>query len=259
MSWAEQGRVPSLPSATVIALWSNVNFVSISNAAAVTELTKGIPITWRRMPSDLTLREAQESEALETVRLLLLSFAFRDTNAFLRFRLPITNWVTDEPLFGYRAQQVMQIYANAPREAVSPRDVALMWFTSRFYPPGTNGVYQVNLQLKALINAFCADESAIYLERRSTLPSALNFLVTKSPNNGYVELKAFVSFVPSPKAVLEKIGCLDCLVIKLHVRPVLDPPMPLYFGFYWEPDAQKWLPSDYAIPFAEPRKQDYGF
>ena len=258
-SWTGQGGLPSTPSKRILDIWRNTSFTQVDRNDSFAESLKSIPFAFVNSPPD-TNQFIQRQEALDVARHFLYGLAYKDAKEYMSFRALVDSFKLDKSLREYRVSELRSVFPDETDiETLSASDLIQKWFQSRFIPRGTNGLVLRDQTLDQLVLGISLEESAFTVERLKSLPMPLNLFVTKGPNDGYADQKSWISFEPSPDVLLKKYGFLDYLIIKLHVRPKIDPPMPVFVSFYWDSSRNKWLPLEHAIPYAEPRRQDYAF
>jgi hypothetical protein len=258
-SWVEEGRQPSLPAQKVLELWESTAFIPVERSSDFEASLESISTSFVNMPPS-AFKNIMREEALEMVKDFLYALRYKDADAFLRFRLPVSTFKVETDLLTYRHTQLKNEFPE--QQAVlsaKPEDVARNWFMAAFVPRNTNGVRMPDKQLSQAVEGISIAASAFYFEQTTTIPEPLNVFVTKEPNNGYVETRSFVAFSPNPASMLVEHGYLNVLTTRLHLQPVQDPPMPIFFRFYWDEGRQKWLPWEHAIPLTEGHRQNYAF
>ena len=259
-SWTEEGRVRSTRAETILEKWSKANFVTIERSDTFEQSLGDIPFSFTNTASGPNEQSFQREQAVKSVREILYGLAYKDSDAFLNFRVPVSTFTLDSGLKAYRTSEMKKVFGAAGGiESLQPIELVEKWFQSRFIPRGTNGLVLHDQTLGKLAVGIAIEQSALIVERLDALPDSLNIFVTKEPNSGYVDQKSWTVFDPTPTAMLKKNGHLDCLIIKLHLKPQVDPPMPIFFRCYWDSARKKWLPYEHAIPYADARRQDYAF
>lgn len=254
-TWIQQGRMP--PSTNVLQLWRQADFIPIEHGSNFVTRLKGIPFIHS---GALGLTDDQRQAAVEAAQNFLLAFGFKDLEAYRRFRLPVKTYTLDDGMMRFRFFRLKELFPDTEelREARTEAIIDL-WFQSMFVPLDSKGTTLHEHTLQQIITGFSTYQSAFFFERRSNMPPPLNLFVTQTNNNGYFEQRSFVTFSPTPEALLAKHHALDILTMRLHIATQHDPPMPIYFRFYWDDERRKWLPVEHAIPYALQRKHNYAF
>lgn len=245
------------PSTNVLQLWRQADFIPIEHGSNFVTRLKGIPFIHS---GALGLTDDQRQAAVEAAQNFLLAFGFKDLEAYRRFRLPVKTYTLDDGMMRFRFFRLKELFPDTEelREARTEAIIDL-WFQSMFVPLDSKGTTLHEQTLQQIITGFSTDQSAFFFERRSNMPPPLNLFVTQTNNNGYFEQRSFVTFSPTPEALLAKHHALDILTMRLHIATQHDPPMPIYFRFYWDDERRKWLPVEHAIPYALQRKHNYAF
>lgn len=253
-SWAEQGRVAS--STNVLELWREADFVAVDSEADIRAAVSGISFSYagRSAPSD-----SQKSAAERVATDFLLAFALKDLNAYRRFRLPTNQHEFGMAAMAYRLESLQERGILSVTEAVDDgRSVVDGWFHLMFMPAKSQR-NPVSQDLSRIVTHVAPGASGFHFEDRTSLSPKLNLFVTATNNNGYFEQGPFVTFSPSPEKLLSEKGRIYYLTMWLHVATQLDPPMPIYFRFYWDDRQAKWIPTEHAIPYAQFRAHAYAF
>lgn len=254
-TWTEQGRMPS--STNVLQLWRQTVFIPIQRDSNFAARLREIPFIHSAAPGPT---DDQRQAALEAAQDFLLAFGFKDVEAYRRFRLPMRTYALDDGMMRFRYSRLKEVFPDA-EELREPRAEAIidLWFQSMFVPYDSKGNILHEQSLRQIITGLSTDQSAFFYERRRNMPPPLNLFVTQTNNNGYFEQRPFVTFSPNPETLLARSQALDVLTMRLHIATQHDPPMPIYFRFYWDDERRKWLPMEHAIPYAPLRKHDYAF
>ena len=254
-TWIQQGRMPS--STNVLQLWRQARFIPVNSGTNLVMKLRELPFIHLSAPGST---EDQRQAAVEAAKDFLLAFGLKDVEAYQRFRLPVKTYALDESVMRFRYSRLQEVFPGAMvlRE-FRPEAIIDLWFQSMFIPLDSKGTILHEQPLQQIITGFSTDQSGFFFERRSNMPPPLNLFVTQTNNNGYFEQGPFVTFSPKPEALLAKYHALDTLTMRLHITTQHDPPMPIYFRFYWDDERRKWLPMEHAIPYALFRKHNYAF
>src|SRR5437660_1665495 len=206
-TWLRQGRVPSLPSEKVLEIWRAPTFTPIDRSAGFENTLQNIEFHWvNSFPN--TNQSVQREEAMNSVRHFLFALAFKDSNEYLEFRLPVKTFTVDQEITKYRLSILQRISKDqVDLSKLPPSEVLERWFLSKFIPLGTNGAVLYDQALGQIITGISVGESAFFIERRKTLPIALELFVAKnSPNAGVWHQHSFTSFSPAMQTSLKNNG-----------------------------------------------------
>jgi hypothetical protein len=255
-NWDAAGRVR--PDQAAYQYWANDNFNSITPTDTFRESVYSIPIT----TSNLILTPIQKDDLHREVYNLLRAFSEPSYEYFKAFRFPITNGEFNVDILNYRIEYL----ANHNDKHLSLNDPELIckeWWDAMLeaYKSDTNTTSFATNQYYGVgfMKEVSFDSALLSVEEANQIPQALNFFVTSFQNDGYFDVAPIFHFRPSPEEILKREHTIQYAIMRLNVKTTRQPPMPVYFRFYWLSSSNKWLPIEHAMPSSKHKKISFCF
>jgi hypothetical protein len=249
-SWIEQGRIPS--STNSYSAWAALPYKPISPGADLRSELEQIPVVSTNWNHD----DNQLGQLSEMAYNLVAGYNTGDYDTFKKFRFPIQNgswnaqWISSSKTFLQRLFPDRQALLQAGDETVFKE-----WFRytllSRGFDHKGQPLVNATEQPNGFLRLLSTEGSRFYLETRDSVPPPLDLFATGFENQGYSAYRPAFVFRPTPQDLLRSNKSVTCAVMKLMLKSADDRPMPYYSRLYWVSENNKWLPSEFCIPFAQ--------
>ena len=196
---------------------------------------------------------------------LMMAFSGPNYDAFQAFRFPIADGEFDKEILNYRMNYLKQHNPNSSQLSLNdPGLICKEWWD---YLHSLDVEFHAN-DVKYATNVYYGSgflkevsfETALLLvEEVKQMPPPLDHFVTSFGNDGYFNVAPIFHFNPSPQEILEKDGKVQYATMRFNVKTLKQPPMPVFFRFYWLSTSNKWLPIEHAMPSSKKKHHSFCF